>query len=83
MEKSGKMEKTGENSGPLTSFPVNRLNSDQLQHQHLCQKGCTKIVLLITFFQLLSLNYTFPKCHVLNATLLMEGVGDHPNADIN
>ena len=83
MEERGKMENNGENSSPLTSVPVNCLNSDQLQRQHLCPKGCTKIVLLIDLFWLLSLNYTFPKWHVLNATLLMEGVGDHPNADIN
>ena len=32
-----KWEKISENSGPLTSLPVNRLNSDRLQRRHLFQ----------------------------------------------
>ena len=30
-------EKNGENSSPLTSLPVGRLNSDRLQRRRLCQ----------------------------------------------
>ena len=35
MEK--KMENNDENSGPLTSLPVDRLNGDRLQRRRLCQ----------------------------------------------
>ena len=33
----GKMEKNGENTGPLTSLPVDRLKGDRLQCQRSCQ----------------------------------------------
>ena len=32
------MENNGENRGPLTSLPVNRLNGDRLQRRRSCQK---------------------------------------------
>ena len=32
-----KREKNGENSGPLTLLPVNRLNIDRLQRRRSCQ----------------------------------------------
>ena len=32
-----KREKNGENSDPLTSLPVDRLNGDRLQRRRLCQ----------------------------------------------
>ena len=34
-KKQDTRKKNGENSGPLTSLPVNRLNSDRLQHRPL------------------------------------------------
>ena len=36
-EKRKKREKNGENSGPLTSLPVDRLNGDRLQRRRSCQ----------------------------------------------
>ena len=32
-----KEEKIGENSGPLTTLPVNHLKGDRLQHRRSCQ----------------------------------------------
>ena len=36
-EKRKKREKNGENSSPLTSLPVDRLNGDRLQRRRSCQ----------------------------------------------
>ena len=44
-EKKEKREKNGENSGPLTSLPVDRLNSDRLQRRPLVP--ITSLILLI------------------------------------
>ena len=38
-KKEREREKNGENSGPLTSLPVDRLNGDQLQHRRLCHNN--------------------------------------------
>ena len=36
---NGKMENNDENSGPLTSLPVDRLNGDRLQRRRSCQNN--------------------------------------------